>query len=273
MIESNQNAQIKNILHLKKSAKFRSKSGSFIIEGWKMIEEAIAVNLIKKIYVTYTEQSKLHELFFNLRTQIAFEVVNDKIFAQISDTMNPQGVLAVVNMPNYENFDKWGDEGVSKEKSSWEILSGKKSSLLCLEDINDPGNLGTMIRTAEGAGFAGVILSKGTVDVFNPKVVRATMGSLFRVPLLVADDFFFLMKELKEKGFHLYAAHLHGEKLYNEESYKGSIAILIGNEANGLSEQCTELANTKLKIPMEGKLESLNAAVCAGILMYEARKR
>ncbi len=254
MIESNSNNQIKYIVHLKKSARFRRKEQLFLVEGFKMVKEALARDLVEKIYIAENCHMDLPE---KVHSQV--EIVSDRLFRELSDTTTPQGVLALVRMPQY----------------SWEdFLEDKDASLLCLEDINDPGNLGTMLRTAEGAGMSAVVVSKNTVDPFHPKVVRATMGAMFRMPVLIREDFIQSMKELKEKSFHIYAAHLDGKFAYSEESYCGKVAILIGNEANGLSNEATEIADKKVLIPMKGQLESLNAAVSAAILMYEvARKR
>ena len=121
--------------------------------------------------------------------------------------------------------------------------------------------------------MTGVVLTKGCVDLFNPKVVRSTMGSLFRVPFYVCQDMEEEMKFMQKKGFCFYAAHLQGTKDFTEESYEGSIGILIGNEANVLSEAVSGLADCKVKIPMEGELESLNAAVSAALFMYEVRRK
>ena len=128
------------------------------------------------------------------------------------------------------------------------------------------------MRTAEGAGAAAVIMNKSTVDLFNPKVIRSTMGSIFRVPFLIYDDLSEAVTELQSNGVTIYAAHLEGGIYYNEELYQGSSGFLIGNESKGLTEEISRLADKRIKIPMEGKLESLNAAVSAAILMYESRK-
>ena len=145
--------------------------------------------------------------------------------------------------------------------------------LLVLENLQDPGNLGTMMRTAEGAGVTGVLLSRGCVDIYNPKTIRSTMGSIYRVPFLYTDDLLGDMDRLHEKGIVTYAAHLKGKGFYDEESYKGPTAFLIGNEGNGLTDELSEKAKQYIKIPMEGQLESLNAAVAAAILMYEASRQ
>lgn len=156
-----------------------------------------------------------------------------------------------------------------------EILNREENHLfMILEDLQDPGNLGTILRTGEGAGVTGVIMSRTSVDVFNPKVIRSTMGSVYRMPIIyvnsIEDE---VLPLLKEKGITTYAAHLEGRNDYDKECYTKGTAFLIGNEGNGLSEHLTERADTLIKIPMQGKVESLNAAMASGILMYEAYRQ
>ena len=188
------------------------------------------------------------------------EIVDDKVFKSLSDTVTPQGVLCLISM---------------KDWSLEEILEGVENPLLMiLEDLQDPGNLGTIIRTGEGAGITGVILSRTSVDVFNPKVIRSTMGSVYRVPVLYVDS---IEKEvlsvLKTHGITTYAAHLKGKNNYDQEDYGKGTAFFIGNEGNGLTDSLTACADTLIKIPMEGQVESLNAAMASGILMYEAARQ
>ena len=149
----------------------------------------------------------------------------------------------------------------------------KAPFLMILEDLQDPGNMGTILRTAEGAGVTGIILSKNCVDLYNPKVIRSTMGSIYRMPVMQAD-LLEILPVLKENKIQTYAAHLKGKNWYHEEDYTEGTAFFIGNEGNGLSDELSDSADCLIKIPMEGKVESLNAAMAAGILMYEtARQR
>ena len=154
-------------------------------------------------------------------------------------------------------------------------MFGKKNPLLLiLEDIQDPGNLGTMVRTAEGAGVDGVIMTKATVDIYNPKTIRSTMGSIYRMPTIYIEDTVKLLELFKEKGIKSYAAHLDGKNSYDKEDYCTGTAILIGNEGNGLRDEVSNKADIWVRIPMEGQVESLNAAIAASILMFEvARQR
>ena len=184
-----------------------------------------------------------------------YEEVSDSVFASVSDTKTPQGILCVVRMPEY-----------SKET----FFSESGGLYLVLENIQDPGNLGTMFRTGEGAGISGVILSRDTVDLFNPKTIRSTMGSVYRVPFLIADDLEAMIGEMKKQGVHLYAAHLKGEQSYDRFDYRESTAFLIGNEGNGVSRLVKEKCDFTTAIPMKGDIDSLNASVAAGVLAFES---
>ena len=144
--------------------------------------------------------------------------------------------------------------------------------MLVLENLQDPGNLGTILRTGEGAGINGIIMSRETVDIYNPKVTRSTMGSIFRIPFVYVDDLFEVTQMMKDRKITTYAAHLNGTD-YTRESYTSGTAFLIGNEGNGLTDELTDKAQKKIKIPMCGKVESLNAAMASGLLVYEARRQ
>lgn len=154
-----------------------------------------------------------------------------------------------------------------------EILQQENPHLMILDNLQDPGNMGTIIRTAEGAGVTGVIMSKESVDIYNPKTIRSTMGSVYRMPFLYVEELQELLQKLKEKGVKTYAAHLHGKNFYDEEDYRTGCAFLIGNEGNGLREEIAEKADIWVKIPMYGQVESLNAAIAASVLMFEASRQ
>ncbi|MGN0505151.1 MAG: TrmH family RNA methyltransferase [Lachnospiraceae bacterium] len=261
MITSTSNIQIKNIEALLKKSKERREQKAFVIEGRKMFEEVL---LRKQLLIkAYFSESYAAEVYpEGIPGEIPYELVADHVFLSVSETVTPQGVLAVVKMPEY-----------TLEQMLTSMSSEQGGTLLLLEDLRDPGNLGTMIRTAEAAGVAGILLTKESVDVYNPKVIRSTMGAVFRVPFLYVEDFFALLGNLKKQGVHLLAAHLKGMKSFTEADYSGKVGILIGNEANGLSERASELAEEKVLIPMAGEVESLNAAVAAALLMYEAFRK
>ena len=144
---------------------------------------------------------------------------------------------------------------------------------MILEDLQDPGNAGTILRTGEGAGVSGVLLTKTCVDITNPKVIRSTMGSVYRMPFLYVESVVSLAQELKDRNIRTFAAHLHGKNSYDQESYTGGTAFLIGNEGKGLTDEASDSADCLIRIPMCGKVESLNAAMASGILMYEAARQ
>ena len=144
---------------------------------------------------------------------------------------------------------------------------------MILENLQDTGNLGTLIRTGEGAGITGVIMNQQTVDIFNPKTIRATMGSIFRVPFVYVPELSTVLTQMHERGIHTYAAHLKGQKYYDSFSFREPTAFLIGNEGNGLTKEISDQAGQYLKIPMEGKVESLNASSAAALLMYEVHRQ
>ncbi|TAH74930.1 MAG: RNA methyltransferase [Anaerolineaceae bacterium] len=257
LISSMNNPQIKNLTLLQKKAKARKEQGLFVVEGIKMLKEAKDSGLLVKAYVSesfYQEKAKAPEFFYELD----YELVTDSIFKQVTDTITPQGIMGTVRVPKY---------------SLNKILDKKDAFLLLLEDIRDPGNLGTIIRTAEGAGVTGIILNSSCADILQPKVVRSTMGSIYRVPYFEEKDFIGILKHLKTVGCKLYAAHLSGISYDTSGSFLGKCGLLIGNEAKGLSGEATSMADNLIKIPMAGKVESLNAAVAAAILMYEAARQ
>ena len=247
---------MKTIVQLNKKSKARRELRAFIVEGIKMFRET-PPELLQRVYVSeqFFENEENCECL--AKSGINYELVSNSVFAHISDTNTPQGILAVVQQPVYEFSD---------------LLQGERTRLLVLEDIQDPGNLGTMIRTAEGAGADGIFMTSGTVDIYNPKTIRATMGSLYRVPFVRTQDLCGITSLLQKNGITVYAAHLKGEQYYHETDYSGGSAFLIGNEGNGLKKETADLADCYLKIPMEGKLESLNAAIAAALLMYQSRQ-
>lgn len=251
MITTSQNKQVKRILKLKKSARERRKEQLFLVEGIRMFEE-IPADRLYKVYATEEFQKAHQEMFSKMEP----ELVSPQVMKEISDTMTPQGVLALVKMKEFQ----------------MEQLAEENALLLVLENLQDPGNLGTILRTGEGAGVTGIIMSRDTVDIYNPKVIRSTMGSIFRVPFVYADNMEQVMEFLKKNQITAYAAHLDGTN-YTKEDYNKGTAFFIGNEGNGLSRELTRAADHMIRIPMNGKVESLNAAMAAGLLMYEARRQ
>lgn len=276
IISSKDNKRVKYIRSLLEKGSIRKKNESFVVEGVKLVDEAfeygrvletvISENLYNEIVSgDLSKNTLLNDSGNNLIKQIeagnSLLVVSEAVFKSVSETITPQGVLAVVEMPKHALLE---DDFLIKiyEKNG-------KIKLLILEDTADPGNLGTIMRTAEAAGVTGVVMGKGTVDIFNPKVVRSTMGSIFRLPFAYVDDLKEVIKDLKLKGISFYATHLKGKESYRDIKYSDKAGILIGNEARGLSNEVAELADTYVIIPMQGKVESLNASVAAALMMYE----
>ena len=258
MITSANNTQVKNIIQLNQKAKARREQGLFVAEGRKMFGEAPR-DWISKVYVTeaLTGDESLMAQVMALPEEKR-EIVADNVFRQMCDTKTPQGILTVLKKPVWTAED---------------VLKGDAPLVMVLEDLQDPGNAGTIFRTGEGAGVSGVFLTKTCVDITNPKVIRSTMGSIYRMPFLYVEDVVSLKTELERKGIRTFAAHLKGKNSYDQEDYQGGTAFLIGNEGNGLTEAAAEAADCLIRIPMCGRVESLNAAMAAGILMYEAARQ
>lgn len=254
MITSSSNAKIKHVSLLITSAKARKQEGCFVVEGERIVREIPSQDILE----CYVAESYVDKL--NILEGISYEIVSDSVFKKMSDTMTPQGVLCVVRCKKIDVAEILDDH-----------IDGDVK-LLVLERIQDPGNLGTMIRTAEAAGFDAIIADSNTVDIYNPKVTRSTMGSLFRMPVAYTDDLLGVLDKLSELGIATYAAHLRGTHDFNEIKYSDRSAVLIGNEGNGLSDEISSKCDTLVKIPMQGKIESLNASVAAALMMYEVKR-
>ena len=253
MITSAQNRQIKELNALISKRKERDKTGLFTAEGVKLFLEAPR-GLIKNVFVSASFEKENSGLL----KDTAYETIEDELFAKVCDTKTPQGILTVLKQPEYTRED---------------ILGNFIPFIMVLEDLQDPGNVGTIMRTAEGAGASGIILSKGCADMFSPKTIRSTMGSVFRVPFIYEEDLIETVNWLSANHVHTYGAHLNGICAYNEPDYRDGTAFLIGNEGRGLSSRLTDRCETLISIPMEGQLESLNAAVASAILMYTVHSK
>lgn len=261
MITSVSNGKIKWVCTLREKAKLRKKEQKFIAEGCKMFLEAPEERLCE-VYVSESFLKKDGELEAACKERlkkIPYEVVSDDVYKKMSDTVTPQGIMSVLAM---------------KDTNLQEMMAAAgKPLFVLLENLQDPGNLGTIMRTAEGAGVTGIILSKDCVDLYNPKVIRSTMGSVYRVPHFYTEDLCGVIEELKGKGVVVYAAALESAEAYDTYSYVDATAFLIGNEGNGLRKETIAAAGKSCYLPMEGKVESLNASVAASVLMYEAYRQ
>lgn len=257
IISSKDNEIIKNIRKLKEK-KYRDIEGNYLIEGIKLVKEAITENADIKQIVICEECLNSGELDKDTLYEIAkFNIiyVTKKVFDILTDVKTPQGIIAVI-----------GKKNVS------ELVDYAQDIIIALDDIQDPGNLGTILRTVDSANLNQIILSKGSADPYNPKVVRSTMGAIFRVNIIEADNLKEKLLEAQENDFKIMVTSLNTKNSIYDVDFNKKV-IVIGNEANGVSAQIQEIADEKVKIPMLGKTESLNASVAAGIMIYEYVRR
>ena len=256
VITSKDNEFIKNIKKLK-DKKYRDERNEFIVEGIKMVGEAIKEEADIKNIIICDDCYNNCEIPSELKYEIAKRkiiYVSQKVFDSITDVTNPQGILAVV------------------EKNKVNDIDYKQDFFLILDDIQDPGNIGTILRTADSINLNQIIVSSKTADAFNPKVVRSTMGAIFRINVIVCEDLSDVISQLKKHKVKIAATDLKTDNRIYDVDYKKT-AVIIGNEANGVSEKLLERADVKIKIPMTGKTESLNAAVATGIILYEKQRQ
>ena len=253
IITSKDNEIIKNIRKLKEK-KFRNQNNEYIVEGIKMIKEAIVEEAVIKLIVICEENVNSGVIDKKLLYEIAkYECiyVSKKIFDLISDVQTPQGILAVIEKDNSE-----------------EKIDYKQEIIVVLDGIQDPGNLGTILRTIDSVGLNQVIVSKETADAYNPKVVRSTMGAIFRVNIIESENLKDTLKNMKKHKYKVMATSLETQNSIYDVDYNKKV-LVIGNEANGVSQAILDYADEKIKIPMLGKTESLNASVATAVILYE----
>lgn len=258
-ITSSSNKLIKNIklLHNKKG---RWSERCFFIEGARSVEQCIKSDGKIK-YIVYSPEL-LNEDSKRILNEIEsrnyeLHLITKELFKSISDTDSPQGILAVVE------FEEYSLKDTLKENNFFVIL----------DRVQDPGNMGTIIRTADAFGANAVIVTGGCVDVYNPKTVRSTMGSIFQIPIVHISDIEEAVEQLKDKNVNIVATSLDTDRYSYDVDFKNDCAIIIGNEANGISDEVLEMSNQIVKIPMRGKAESLNAGVASAVLMYEVLRQ
>ncbi len=263
VLSSPSNRTVKNVKSLL-SGKYREKSHRFLVEGRKMVSEAMSCGYpVDMLLFSETGAGSASDadplLSFAIKKNIPWRIATDRIFRTVSDTQTPQGVLAVVR---------------ERESSPEEIIGQSPGFLVILDGVRDPGNVGTIMRTVDAAGGNGVILIHDCADPYQPKVVRATMGSVFRVPVVRRCETEEVTDRLVRFGYHVLTSHLDGSDLFQWQGGYDRTALVIGNESHGVSRQMMDLADSLVKIPMVGGAESLNVSVAAGILIYEIfRKR
>ena len=290
MITSTSNQKVKELIRLKEKSRIREEEKLFLAEGPRMAEE-IPMEWIDCLYVSESYEKKCGEQTAAYKKAgIRTEKPTDEELDRVSDTKTPQGVLAAVHMPEYSFADILGVKKAAAHThvqrafmqdpfeghfAARDGAAGRARLplVLVLDNLQDPGNMGTVFRSAEAAGASGILMSKDCVDVYNPKVIRSTMGAIFRLPFYRAEDLPGAVMELKAGGLRVYAAHLEGRRTYDGEDYRRGCAFMIGNEGNGLRQEVAECADCRIRIPMEGCTESLNAAVAASILLFEAARQ
>jgi RNA methyltransferase, TrmH family len=251
-IQSKDNSLIKHIKKLREK-KYRGETGQFLTEGFRFVEEALLAKWeVPYIFVNEHQMEKWQQSSIRpiVGSKTKIYLLKDNVFKTIAGTETPQGIIAVVNMRK---------EDISKEDGFFVLV----------DRIQDPGNMGTIIRTAHAGGALGVIYTKGTVDVFNEKTLRSTMGSIFYIPV-VEDSTLKYVESLRSRGFKLLVSSLNAEKNFFEVNLKDNIIICIGNEGNGVDNEVEKLSDLSVKIPMPGGAESLNAAVAGSVMIYEA---
>ena len=243
IITSKDNEIIKNIKKLKEK---KYRVDSYIVEGIKMVKEAISENQ-EIALIAIREDFKID--FDTKNTKIV--IISNKIFNDISDVKTPQGILAVI------------------KKNQNNQIETNQEYILALDSLQDPGNMGTIIRTADSANINQIIINKTTVDPYSPKVIRSTMGAIYRTNIIEVEDLKATLKEMKLKGFQIITTDLKATQSIYDINYNNKTVVVIGNEANGVSQEILQTADKKVIIPMLGKTESLNASIAASIMIYE----
>lgn len=252
-ITSKDNELIKHIRKLK-DKKYRDESNEYVVEGVKLVEEAVKENAKIKQIIVCEDTTRTYEIPTHIMLEIAkYECisVSDKIFNIITQVTNPQGIMAIIEK-NAQNAK----------------IDYTQDMIVVLDDVQDPGNLGTILRTVDSIGLNQIIVSKGTADAFNSKVVRSTMGAIFRIKIIEVENLAQAIKEMRKHHFKLMVTSLQTKNSIYDIDFNKKI-IVIGNEANGVSKEIQDMADEKAKIPMLGRTESLNASVAAGVVMYE----
>ncbi len=252
-ITSKENEWVKHIKKLK-DKKYRDSSNEYVIEGIKLVEEAIQEKATIKQIILCEDCEKNAVIPKELMYEIAKQeciYVSENIFKYLSEVQTPQGILGVIEK-----------NGKNPE------IDYTQEVIVALDDVQDPGNLGTILRTVDSVGLTQILVSKGTADSYNPKVVRSTMGAIFRIKIIECEDLKQTLKEIKKHKFEIIISSLQTENTIYDVDYHKKV-IVIGNEANGVKEEIQTLADKKIKIPMLGKTESLNASVATGIILYE----
>ena len=266
IINSKDNKKIKDLKKIRDDKSFRNNKSLFFIEGEKIFIEA-PKDMIDSIFISntkYLELKKNNQFstciydYINEYKNENIYIVSDNVFDFVKDTINSQGIICLCKMKKQENIEKY---------------IGKKDLIIILNNINDPGNLGTIIRTSEAFGATLIICDKKCVDLYSPKVIRATMGSIFRKKIYITYDIIETIQFLKKHNIRIYATTLDSSKNYIDEKFDMPLAIIFGNEANGIDKDVLSEVQNRVKINMEGNIESLNVAMSVGIIGFEIKRR
>ena len=253
-IISSKDNEIVNQIKKMKDKKYRDIENAYIVEGIKLVREALQENANIKQIVLCDDCEKAENISKELMYEIAKHnciYVTNKIFKYISEVQAPQGILAVIEKNNANGEIDYNED-----------------LIVALDDIQVPGNLGTILRTVDSIGLKQILVSKGTADSYNPKVVRSTMGAIFRVKIIECENLEQTLKEIKKHKFKIVVSSLQTNNSVYDIKYNKKV-VVIGNEANGVEKSIQEISDEKIKIPMLGKTESLNASVATGIILYE----
>ncbi|HWQ77725.1 MAG TPA: RNA methyltransferase [Anaerovoracaceae bacterium] len=256
-ITSDDNRIYKEAAQLKLK-KYRDERQKYLIEGPNLLREALQNGgEIEMILVSEDYGGEGFDAGDLFREGIPMAAMPPGLFRKLSDTETPQGIMAVVKKRVYRSEEFFSSASC-------------RSNIIVLDRLQDPGNIGTILRTADAAGYLGAIFMKGTADIYSPKVARAAAGSLFRLPVLTAETPGQAVQLLKQHGKTVVCTAPGGNRPYYDAGLAENAAVVIGNEGNGVSEEFLELSDFLVTIPMEGTVESLNAAAAAAILMYES---
>lgn len=247
IITSKENETIKHIKKLKEK-KYRDEFNEYIVEGLRLVNEAIKENVNIKNIIVCEDYLKDNEI---AECSLEKTYVNKIVFDSITEVKNPQGILAII------------------EKEGTDLnINYNEDVIVVLDNIQDPGNIGTILRTVDSIGLTQIIVSKGSADAYNSKVIRSTMGAIFRVKIIESENLVELLTNMQNEGYKVVSSILETDKTIYDIDYNKSI-VIVGNEGNGISKEIIEISDEKVKIPMLGKTESLNASVATGIILYE----
>lgn len=247
-ITSVNNTYIKWLLTLR-DKQVRNEHNLFIVEGYHLVEESLKHNVLKTVLCT--EKEVLDKIDVEEKY-----LVNEQIIKKLSSTKSPQNIIGVVSSIINQDFEA--------------IISKKELRILILDDVNDPGNLGTIIRTSAALGIDAVISSLETVDYYNEKVLRATQGAIFKIPLF-KGDLVEIISLLKKQGITIYGTHLESSVSVKDVEKLKKLAIVVGNEAQGVSSKILDLCDKNIILPMNNDVESLNVSIAAALLMWELK--